>query len=239
MLGNLDCMHWMWKNCPISWVGQYAGRKKKPPIILKVVVDYDLWIWHAYFGLSGSNNDINVLSKSHLFANLANGVAPSANYVIQGKQFKMGYYLADGIYPSWAALVQTIQKPTNAKEQYFAAQQEGCRKDVERAFGALQSKWGIIVGPAGGWNKHELHNIMTACIIMHNMIIEDERDEEAPITDYREAPEPQVEIANNQQARFKQFLARYREIKDKSAHEALQEALVNHLWEKYSNSENL
>ncbi|XP_073021858.1 uncharacterized protein [Primulina eburnea] len=85
MLGSLDCMHWKWKNYPTGWARQYAGRSGKPTIILEAVADYELWIWHAYFGLPGSNNDINVLSKSHLFVNLANGVAPPANYVIHGK----------------------------------------------------------------------------------------------------------------------------------------------------------
>lgn len=68
-----------------AWAGQYTGRSGSPTVILVAVADYDLWIWHAYVGLSGSNNDINVLSKSHLFANLANGVAHPTNYVIQGK----------------------------------------------------------------------------------------------------------------------------------------------------------
>ncbi|XP_073138446.1 uncharacterized protein [Henckelia pumila] len=85
MLGSLDCMHWKWKNCPTGCAGQYVGRSGKPTIILEAVADYELWIWHVYFGLLGSNNDINVLSKSPLFANLANGEAPPANNVIQGK----------------------------------------------------------------------------------------------------------------------------------------------------------
>ncbi|KAL5539453.1 hypothetical protein UlMin_044612 [Ulmus minor] len=80
MLGSLDCMHWKWKNCPTAWAGQYAGRSGSPTIILEAVVDYDLWIWHAYFGLPGSNNDINVLEASHLFTNLAEGIAPPAHY---------------------------------------------------------------------------------------------------------------------------------------------------------------
>ncbi|XP_073312269.1 protein ANTAGONIST OF LIKE HETEROCHROMATIN PROTEIN 1-like [Primulina huaijiensis] len=237
MLGSLDCMHWKWKNCPTGWAGQYAGRSRKPTIILEAVADYELWIWHAYFGLPGSNNDVNVLSKSHLFVNLANGVAPPAKYVIQGKECTMGYYLADGIYPKWPTLVQTIHNPQGPKKKYFAARQESCRKDVERAFGVLQSKWAIITGPARVWRKQVLHDIMTTCIIMHNMIIEDERELNVPVTDYREAPIPDVEMAHDEHVRFQEFLARHRKIKDKSAHYALRDALIDHLLEEYSNSE--
>ncbi|CAL8118706.1 unnamed protein product [Prunus armeniaca] len=34
MLGNLDCMHWEWKNCPTAWVDQFTGCKHKPTIVL-------------------------------------------------------------------------------------------------------------------------------------------------------------------------------------------------------------
>ena len=66
MLGSLDCMHWKWKNCPTAWAGQFAGCSGSPTIILEAVVDFDLWIWHAYFGLPGTSNDINVLESSRL-----------------------------------------------------------------------------------------------------------------------------------------------------------------------------
>uniref|UniRef100_A0A803QC24 Uncharacterized protein n=1 Tax=Cannabis sativa TaxID=3483 RepID=A0A803QC24_CANSA len=98
----------------IAWGGQYAGRSGSPTIILEAVVDYDLWIWHAYFGLPGSNNDINVLEASHLFANLTEGIALPANYVIKGKSYNMGYYLADDIYPKWSTLVQKDERDVNA-----------------------------------------------------------------------------------------------------------------------------
>lgn len=178
------------------------------------------------------------MESSHLFSNLAQGIAPPVHYTIQGKEYNMGYYLADGIYPKWSTIVQTIHEPIGAKKKYFAARQEACRKDVERAFGVLQSRFAIVKGSVRFWKKEDLHNIMTTCIILHNMIIEDERDLSAPIEVEREAPPPEVEKAENDNIRFQKFLARFREIKDKDAHFSLRNGLVDHLWEKYSNGYN-
>ncbi|GJU61920.1 zinc finger, CCHC-type containing protein [Tanacetum coccineum] len=53
MLGSIDCMHWEWKNCPVSWQGQYGrGDKKYPTIMLEAVASQDLWIWHAFYGMA-------------------------------------------------------------------------------------------------------------------------------------------------------------------------------------------
>lgn len=100
MLGCIDCMHWKWKNCPVAWHGQFKGHCHDPTVILEAVASEDLWIWHAYFGLPGSHNDINVLQRSPLFARLAAGEAPPVDFDVNGHHYTMGYYLADGIYPS-------------------------------------------------------------------------------------------------------------------------------------------
>ncbi|XP_019177738.1 PREDICTED: uncharacterized protein LOC109172944 [Ipomoea nil] len=168
----------------------------------------------------------------------ANGTAPPAHYVIQGKVYDTGYYLADGIYPKWSTLVQTIHQPLGPKKKLFAMMQEACRKDVERAFGVLQSRFAIVKGPVRFWDKHVLHDIMTSCIIMHNMIIEDERDEQVDIQSGREAPAPEVDICRDERIVFEEFLARHRQIKNKEAHYALRDALIEHMWEHYGNSNN-
>ncbi|GJU43668.1 ALP1-like protein [Tanacetum coccineum] len=99
MLGSIDCMHWEWVNCPPkSWHDQYGrGDKKYPTIIPEAVASYDLWIWHAFFGVAGANNDITVLHHSPLFDDLLADNEPVAPYVVNGQPFDKGYYLADGI----------------------------------------------------------------------------------------------------------------------------------------------
>uniref|UniRef100_A0A0D3BGN3 DDE Tnp4 domain-containing protein n=1 Tax=Brassica oleracea var. oleracea TaxID=109376 RepID=A0A0D3BGN3_BRAOL len=54
--------------------------------------------------------------------------------------------------------------------------QEAVRKDVERAFGVLHDRFAIVKNPAPFWDKVKIGKIMRACVILHNMIVEDERD---------------------------------------------------------------
>jgi hypothetical protein len=80
-------------------------------MILEAVVSHDLWIWHVFFGLSGSLNDINVLHRSPLFGSLTSGTTPQVEYIVNGNKYTMGYYLVDGIYLAWATFVKAFQNP--------------------------------------------------------------------------------------------------------------------------------
>ena len=148
MLGSIDCMHWKWKNCPTAWQGMYTSHCHEPIIILEAVASQDLWIWHAFFGLLGLLNDINVLDRPPVFTLLSNGHAPSVNYIINGHEYRMRYYVADSIYPNWSTFVKTIPCPQGLKKKHFDKAQESARKDVERAFGVLQARFAIVRGPA-------------------------------------------------------------------------------------------
>ena len=89
-----------------------------------------------------------MLERSHVFNELAEGRAPTVHYLINGHDYTMRYYLTDGIYPKWVTFVKTIPTPQGQKYKLFAAAQETCRKDVERAFGVLQARFAIARGLA-------------------------------------------------------------------------------------------
>jgi hypothetical protein len=68
----------------------YTGHDSDPTIVFEPMASQDLWIWHCFFGLPGSLDDINILQRSHLFAKLASGDAPACNLSVNGLDYTMG-----------------------------------------------------------------------------------------------------------------------------------------------------
>ncbi|XP_062154342.1 uncharacterized protein LOC133862526 [Alnus glutinosa] len=233
MLDSIDCMHWTWRNCPVAWKCVFIGHCHEPTMILEAVASQDLWLWHAFFGLPGSHNDINVLERSSVFSHITEGCAPPANYTINGRNYTMGYYIGDGIYPQWSTIVKTISCPQGNKAKLFAAAQESARKDVEHAFGVLQARFAIVRGPAHGWSRETLTYIMKACIIIRNMIVEDERNtDDASDIDYEQIDEtPYIQISHEHTPGFLEFIKRHVNIRDRQTHSQLQSDLIEYLWQ--------
>ncbi|XP_062088835.1 uncharacterized protein LOC133795401 [Humulus lupulus] len=243
MLGSIDYMYWEWENCPVAWKGQVTrGDHDRQTIMLEVVASQDLWIWHAFFGVPGSNNDLYVLNHSPLFTDILQGQAPRVELTINDTRYNKGYYLADGIYPEWGTFVKTIPLPQGGKIKLFARCQEAIRKDVERAFRVLQSRFAIVRGPTRFWQKDVLKDIMYACIILHNIIVEDEKDayESFFYFNYDDGPAdtPMVEVFHGPISDFPTMLQRNTEIRDRSIHCNLQADLVEHIWSKFGNNFN-
>ncbi|CAM8890834.1 unnamed protein product [Rhodiola kirilowii] len=236
MMGSIDCMHWQWKNCPKAWKGMFmSGHKGVATILLEAVASSDLWIWHTFFGVAGSNNDINVLDRSPVFDEVMQGRAPEVNYTINGNNYNMGYYLTDGIYPEWATFFKTIPRPQGENRKLFSKYQESQRKDVERAFGVLQSRFTIVRGPSRFWDKADLGRIMRACIIIHNMIVEDERDtyitQFGPLPTYDDVTHglSQPNLGEEPLVPYEAYIQKTIQMRDKRTHRQLQNDLIEHI----------
>jgi hypothetical protein len=85
------------------------------------------------------------------------------------------------------------------------------------------------------WRKDDLWYLMQACVILHNMIIEDEQDDfnyhqevtrELPSEDYQ----------NRDPLLLEEFLKIHQEIENRSSHEQLRNDIVEHLWVIHSST---
>ncbi|KAL0790149.1 hypothetical protein Bca101_006395 [Brassica carinata] len=236
MIGSIDCMHWEWKNCPTAWKGQYSRGSGKPTIVLEAVASYDLWIWYAFFGPPGTLNDINVLDRSPVFDDIINGQAPRVNFLVNERVYRLAYYLTDGIYPKWTTFIQSISRPQGPKAVLFVQRQEATRKDVERAFGVLQARFAIIKNPALSWDKVKIGKIMRARIILHNMIVEDERDESTQFdtSDFQQgegngSSHVDLDFSRNIPSNITNMMGVRDDIRDKKVHQHLKADLVEHI----------
>ncbi|XP_056864195.1 uncharacterized protein LOC130511296 [Raphanus sativus] len=172
MIGSIDCMHWEWKNCPTAWKGMYSRGHDKPTIVLEAVASQDLWIWHAFFGAPGTLNDLNILDRSPVFDEIINGDAPEVNFHVNGREYGLAYFLADG-------------------------------------------------------------NIIKACIILHNMIVEDERGSYLHATEFQQPEDMDPTFVVKRTTNLRTTLGRRAEVRDTQGHHQLKEDLVEHIWAKF------
>lgn len=236
MLGSLDCMHWEWKNCPTGMRGSHSLRDhgNRPTVVLEAVATRDLWIWHSFFGMAGSNNDLTVLNHSKLFADQTNCWQPPIEYTVNGNKYTLPYYLVDGIYPPWSVFVKTIPLAQLPKPKTFAEVQEACQKDVERAFGALQARFHSITRPSRMWMPKDLSLVMNACVTMHNMIFEAERHKYDGYREFEDVGGPgETTYARESFVSGHVIIRNTQMMHDESVHYRLQDDLVEHIWNKF------
>ncbi|GJZ80880.1 ALP1-like protein isoform X1 [Tanacetum coccineum] len=206
MLESIDCMHWEWRNCPKGWHGQFAR--------------------------AGANNDLTVLNNSPLFDDLLDDIAPMAPFECNGVTFEKGYYLADDIYPQWSSFVKSFTVANSEKNALFKWKQESARKDVERAFGVLQGRWHIICQPARAWTVNKLRRVMYTCIILHNMIL---KDQKFALSEFEQQSYicPQPNILRTWIERCEVQRRKSKEPCDKQTHAKFQRNVIEHLWQQH------
>eukprot|EP00918_Siedleckia_nematoides_P091890 GHVU01201746.1.p1 GENE.GHVU01201746.1~~GHVU01201746.1.p1 ORF type:complete len:281 (+),score=13.46 GHVU01201746.1:44-844(+) len=68
-----------------------------------------------------------------------------------------------------AFLAKPIHEPVTRQEQHYTQAQESRRKDVERTFGILQSRFHFLRIPCRWWYKRDVLKAVKTCVILHNM----------------------------------------------------------------------
>ncbi|XP_057775396.1 uncharacterized protein LOC130994368 [Salvia miltiorrhiza] len=153
------------------------------------------------------DNKLTKISALPLFDNwhtdVLAGHEAAVHFLANNSHHTRGYYLTDGIYPDWPVFVKSFQFPNDEKKRRFKVMQEAARKDIERAFGVLQARWG---GNASNF---------------------DGDDGEGP------SSTPQTQFNSGAPPEFAAYLARNASLKDVRLHARLRDDLVEHIWARF------
>lgn len=137
MLGSIDFCKWLGKNKSLR-IRTGSRRKKKASLSPWRRLQMTTSISGKPFGISGSNNDLTVFQASTLPEMMSAGTYPQrVEFFINGQICNKPYLLAGGIYPKASLSVYSIISPASDEESFYAARQEGRRKNIARAFGVL------------------------------------------------------------------------------------------------------
>jgi hypothetical protein len=212
----------------MAWQGDFGDRNGKKSIILEAIASEDLHIWHAFFGLPGSNNDLNVLVRSPLVENLLTSEVRDRRFTINSCEYDRYYLLTDRIYPKWSIFVQSIHLAPDEKRAYFSERQEAVRKDVERCFRVLQSCFAIVRNPSRHWTMPVINDIMHTCCILHNMIVEDEQNVEGLEDIIADLPVNEGPVQRG--LSFGELVAGTIDVHNEDTHYSLRGDLIEYLW---------
>jgi hypothetical protein len=115
--------------------------------------------------------------------------------------------------------------------------QEAAQKDVERAFRVLQTQFAILAQPALKWSVDKLHLVMKTCIILHNMIVEDERNlniDHIYNSNTSTGHDSSFDLINpisQCYPNFSTFIQNTQRIRNTDLHFSLPNNLIAHLWD--------
>ena len=161
-----------------------------------------------------------MLDISLLISNMLRGKDCDLSFQVIGHVYHPFYLLVDSIYPLWACFVQSIHEPIGKVKEHHIKCQVGASKEVERVFGVLQVRFEIIKNHVHQWNFGTIQDIMMACIILHNMITDDE---------HGLSLEPFAERVRHPLS-FRELQSYTKDLENIEAHFALRNDIMEHLW---------
>ncbi|XP_071729350.1 uncharacterized protein [Rutidosis leptorrhynchoides] len=155
------------------------------------------------------------------------GEAPPCMFTVNGCTFTKGYNLADEPYPEWATLMKSFKNPIDPKEAKFSKYQASARKDIEREFGVLQGRWTIVQHPARPYYIRKIRRIMLTCIILNNMITEDNG---RAFCGFEENYRPIRRARGTFQERVEAHMRLDAKLRDVGIHRLLRNMLIKHVY---------
>jgi len=115
-----------------------------------------------------------VLASSPLILDVNAGLCPPQNikYTLNGRTRRLLFYAADQGHPRYALFAMPHPKPYTPKLLVYNGLQEAVRKDAERLYAVMPSRFNIVLRPACFTTVSRMPDTGTYVDIVHNMAIE-------------------------------------------------------------------
>ncbi|KAJ0521540.1 putative harbinger transposase-derived protein [Helianthus annuus] len=174
MLGSIDCMHWEWHNCPTAWRGQYTrGDHGHPTLILRPwrhkICGSDIL---SLGSLVHSTTSTCYTNRRSLAMPLMEPVrTPVLQF--QGLSIDAGIILLTEYIRLGLQLSRQFHIPRTKKGKKSPSVKK-LQEKTSNVVLVFTKKWVILQQPARAFTPKRLRLCMYACLLLHNMIIEDE-----------------------------------------------------------------
>ena len=111
-------------------------------------------------------------------------------------------------------------------------------RSKKNPFRVLQSRFAIVKNSALQWDKEKIGRIMRCCVILHNMIVENERDGYNQIdTSEFESGESSrsSQVRRRESLNVHNMLGIRTEVRNSDKHDRLKADLIENIWQMFGN----
>ncbi|XP_057772258.1 protein ALP1-like [Salvia miltiorrhiza] len=152
----------------------------KHSMILQAVVDPDLKFLNINAGWPGKMNDSSVLQSSSLFRQCQRGeMLNGPKMLVSDKMELREYIIGDTGYPLLPWLLTPYQgSRLHETKLDFNERLLATHVVAHKALARLKEVWKMIKGDLWRPDKHRLPRLILVCCILHNIIIDMEKDED-------------------------------------------------------------
>lgn len=160
VIGAIDCTHVRIQRPRTDNPAMFVNRKGYYSLNCQMVCDSRMSFWNVVVRWPGSTHDSRIFENSNICQKLETGEL-------------QGTLLGDAGYACKPYLITPISRPNYPNQERFNTSQRQARGVIERAFGLLKMRWGVL-GPDSRLRFHNLDKsmaVIVACAVLHNLSI--------------------------------------------------------------------